>query len=181
MDPADYDSLTPMERNCLRLAHHDCKSEQIAHRLGIATSTVNTHIFAARRKLGGIPRLVAADGLRAYEAAVPAPRVSDAADTPQAPSPQPMSSPPLTMANGPARPSLMTPPTEVREERTTFVFDDVASTPGGQDRRSDAPFQRVVMILAIAVLAALVLIAAPAIYDSAAQRVANSLERPHAR
>ncbi len=75
----------------------------------------------------------------------------------------------------------LAPPTDVREERATFVFDQVAPTSGGQDQRHDTPYQRAITILAIAVLAALVLIAAPAIYDSAAQRVANSLERPHAR
>ena len=75
----------------------------------------------------------------------------------------------------------LAPPTDVREERATFVFDAVVPIPGGQDRRPDAPYQRVIMILAMAVLVALVLIAAPAIYDSTAQRVANSLERPHGR
>jgi hypothetical protein len=31
MDQMLYNSLTPMERNCLRLAHHECKAEEIAH------------------------------------------------------------------------------------------------------------------------------------------------------
>lgn len=85
------------------------------------------------------------------------------------------------MADGPMLDADLAPPTDVREERATFVFDQVSPTSGGQDQRHDTPYQRAITILAIAVLAALVLIAAPAIYDSAAQRVANSLERPHAR
>jgi DNA-binding CsgD family transcriptional regulator len=68
MDQLLYDSLTPMERNCLRLAHHECKAEQIAHQLGIKASTVNSHVFSARKKLGGISRLSAADQLRGFEA-----------------------------------------------------------------------------------------------------------------
>lgn len=187
MDRAEYESLTPMERNCLRLAHHERKTEQIAHELGIAASTVNTHIFAARRKLGGLSRLSAADRLRRFEAdagdcATEEPDMRGTPTTsPLGAPPQPLSRPPLSMGELPADGADLPPPTEVREERATFVFDAVVPIPGGQDRRPDAPYQRVIMILAMAVLAALVLIAAPAIYDSAAQRVANSLERPHAR
>lgn len=82
MNQEQYDSLTPMERNCLRLAHHERKAEQIAHELGITASTVNTHIFSARRKLGGLSRLTAADQLRTYESA-------DASDAPPSPSNEP--------------------------------------------------------------------------------------------
>jgi DNA-binding CsgD family transcriptional regulator len=190
MDRAAYDSLTPMERNCLRLAHHERKTEHIAHELGIAPSTVNTHIFAARRKLGGISRLSAADQLRRYEdAATSGPGLRTVAakgsitvppqpfEAPPA-APQPQSRPSMSMAEMPIAAAHPETPTEVREERAAFVFDVVARPPGGQDH-ADTPFRRVVMVLAIALLAALVLIAAPAIYDSAAQRVANSLERPH--
>jgi hypothetical protein len=71
-------------------------------------------------------------------------------------------------------------PAEVREARSVFVFDDAADTvSGGQDEISGDPLRRVALIPAIAVLTCLVLIAAPAIYDSAAQRLANSIERPH--
>ncbi|MEG3159341.1 helix-turn-helix transcriptional regulator [Sphingomonas sp. LB2R24] len=197
MDRAEYDSLTPMERNCLRLAHHERKTEHIAHELGIAASTVNTHIFAARRKLGGLSRLTAADQLRDYEAAAmvhdaPSTGRLDAAQAidrmsemdrarPSPPPPQPLSRPPLPMVEPEATGASPAVPTDVREERATFVFDDGALNSGRQDQRRDTPLQRVVTILAIALLVALVLIAAPAIYDSAAQRVANSLERPHAR
>lgn len=192
MDRAAYDSLTPMERNCLRLAHHERKTEHIAHELGIAASTVNTHIFSARRKLGGISRLSAADRLRRYEEAIVAdstplptpspgfapalPRIADVFPTP----PLSLSRPSVPMAEMPTAGADPGSPTEVREERAAFVFDVAAPTPGGQVH-DDTPLRRVAMVLAIALLAALVLIAAPAIYDSAAQRVANSLERPHER
>jgi len=186
---AEYDSLTPMERNCLRLAHHDRKTEQIAHELGIAASTVNTHVFAARRKLGGLPRLVAADRLRAFEATFASRSTDDIAHpAPDEPSvssyledaspPLPLSSPAIPIAGAARGSAFRSALTDVREERATFVFDEHVSSPGEQDRRTDA-LHRAVLVLAIAVLTALVLISAPAIYDSAAQRIANSLERPH--
>ncbi|WP_380782952.1 helix-turn-helix transcriptional regulator [Sphingomonas sp. R86520] len=192
MDRAAYDSLTPMERNCLRLAHHERKTEHIAHELGIAASTVNTHIFAARRKLGGISRLTAADQLRTLEAGLaPLPHSggtgltdelefeSDRLAREEAP-PQTVSRPPLSIAEIPTIEATLSTPTEVREERATFVFDDIAPRPGERDHHGTA-LQRVLMILAMAVLIGLVLVAAPAIYDSTAQRIANSLERPHAK
>jgi DNA-binding CsgD family transcriptional regulator len=191
MDRNAYDSLTPMERNCLRLAHHDRKTEQIAHELGIAASTVNTHIFAARRKLGGPSRLKAGDQLRAFEAGLAASAKEEQESThtmsrtgamepgPGSP-PQRQSSTPTWMAAEATPRSIPITPTEVREERAVFVFDDAALNPGGPDRQA-ASLQRAMQILAIALLFALVLIAAPAIYDSTAQRIANSLERPHPR
>lgn len=182
MDQATYDSLTPMERNCLRLAQHDRKTEQIAHSLGIAPSTVNTHIFAGRRKMGGLSRLTAADRLREFELSRGA---RDA--VPESPSEAPLPVQPpygmprqvLPMAEPVVHEASPTSHTDVREERAIFVFDDVAARPGEQEQKRQDPLQRVLLILAIAALAALILIASPAIYDSAAERVANSLERPH--
>ena len=192
MDRAAYDSLTPMERNCLRLAHHERKTEHIAHELGIAASTVNTHIFAARRKLGGLSRLTAADQLRTLEARLAS--LPDAGGvgptgelelgggrlTGEEAPPQTVSRPPLSIAEITTTEATLSTPTEVREERATFVFDDIAPRPGEQDHHGTA-LQRVLMILAMAVLIGLILVAAPAIYDSTAQRIANSLERPHAK
>lgn len=187
-----YESLTPMERACLRLAHHDCKAEQVAHLLRIKTSTVNAHVFSARRKLGNIRRLTAADQLRAYEAA------SIRADTglatasekdliscaaPSAPASQhPLSRQPLLIADAPIFADGIRHPADVRERRATFVIDDaVFEVPGGKEVSGDVVLRRIRLILVIALLAALVAIAAPAIYDSAAERIANSLERPHLR
>jgi len=189
MDRFAYDSLTPMERNCLRLVQHDRKTEHIAHALGIAPSTVNTHIFSARRKLGGGSRLTAGDKLRAFEAlanqsdlgmaqsgAEASRRTAPGNDDP----PQPVSRPSLWMVGEDDRTVVLPVHTEVREERATFVFDEITPMPGEQNRPA-APFQRLLMVLAIALLTAMVLISAPAIYDSTAQRIANSLERPHVR
>jgi len=191
MDRETYESLTPMERNCLRLARHDRKAEQIAHMLGIKASTVNTHVFSARRKLGGLPRLTAADELRRFEAdrdndfghgAVPASGalVANAPSSAPAPDQHPISRHALPMVDaGPIGPERGHP-AEVREARSVFVFDDAEeAVSGGQDGRPDEPLRRVALILAIALLVCLVLIAAPAIYDSAAQRLANSIELPH--
>ena len=86
----------------------------------------------------------------------------------------------MLMAN-PANPTAESPyPAEVREQRALFVYNDAElGAPGGQGQDHDVALRRLALILAIAALAALVLIAAPAIYDSTAQRIANSLERPH--
>lgn len=226
MDGQTYESLTRMERNCLRLARHDRKTEQIAHELGISASTVNTHIFSARRKLGGISRLAAADRLREFENGRPAAagveatdRISSSEDhavmpasatatsvaeassqggaeqSVGAPSGWPsdeaqvlsaahhrLSSQTVWMAPEPDDRSRPPNPTDVREVRAVFDFDDDRLEPRGrQDDRGDEVLRRIALVLAIAVLMALVAIAAPAIYDSAAMRIANSLERPHRR
>lgn len=213
MDGKTYESLTPMERNCLRLARHDCKAEQIAHELGISASTVNTHVFNARRKLGGPSRLTAADMLRAYEARfnacvleapTGAPHIQtdialavsadtgtdpsvkeqamepDATDGVTAPPPW-ISRQPEWMAQPTSGNAGDVHPADVREVRTAFAFDDDVLAPHGRkDDRSDETLRRIALVLAIATLVAIVAIAAPAIYDSAAMRIANSLERPHA-
>lgn len=214
MDGKTYESLTPMERNCLRLARHDCKAEQIAHELGISASTVNTHVFNARRKLGGLSRLTAADMLRAYEAQSDACTADVATASCRPPSEGPSTARAvedpdviaverdvLSDPQGAAeclrqwmsrQPEWMAPvssgdagkpnPADVREVRSTFVFDDGPLAPrGGKDHRGDETLRRIALVLAIAALVAIVAIAAPAIYDSAAMRIANSLERPHAR
>lgn len=190
MDHALYAALTPMERKCLRLAHHTRKAEQIGYELGIKASTVNAHIFSARKKLGGIPRLSAADQLRLFEADARPPACepengSAAADDP--PSNTTLSAPPHTLSKHPLQIASFTGstagepyPAEVRERQNHFVFDDMElGSPGGQDRGRDVALRRLVMIFTIAAMMALVLIAAPAIYDSMAQRIANRLERPH--
>ncbi len=62
------DSLTPKERDCLRLVAADRKSAVIAAHLGIAVPTVETHLRSARTKLGGVNRFVAARMLHEHEA-----------------------------------------------------------------------------------------------------------------
>lgn len=68
MDANPLDSLTPKERDCLRLVAPDSKSAVIAAQLGIAVPTVETHIRSARAKLGGVSRFVAARMLIEHEA-----------------------------------------------------------------------------------------------------------------
>lgn len=190
MISALYDTLTPMERNCLRLAHHTCKAEQIAHELGIKASTVNSHIYSARKKLGGISRLSAADQLRLFEAGTISSSSGNSSDmiastvfegnVASFTAPHSLSKQALRIVDRTEFAAGEPHPAEVREQRSQFVFDDVElRSSGGQDRDQDVALRRFVMILAMAALAALVLIAAPAIYDSTAQRIANSLERPH--
>jgi RNA polymerase sigma factor (sigma-70 family) len=49
-------SLTPRQRDILRLVQDGLTSREIAERLGIARPTVETHISAAMRKLGARTR-----------------------------------------------------------------------------------------------------------------------------
>lgn len=68
MDASVYDSLTVKEKECLRLVSSERKSAVIAEQLGIAVSTVETHLMSARRKMGGVSRFVAARLLQEHEA-----------------------------------------------------------------------------------------------------------------
>ncbi|EZP49957.1 helix-turn-helix domain-containing protein [Sphingomonas sp. RIT328] len=102
MEPNPLDSLTPKERECLRLVAPDRKSAVIAATLGIAVPTVETHLRSARAKLGGVSRFTAARLLKEHEArqsltsrgltiAEPMePAVVDASDQPIAAGSQPL-------------------------------------------------------------------------------------------
>lgn len=75
-------TLTPKERECLRLVGQRLSSKEIAAQLGIAKSSVDTYCDRARIKLGARDRIEAAHLLAAAEeppppasrTAVPAPR-----------------------------------------------------------------------------------------------------------
>lgn len=71
MDAHPLDSLTPKERECLRLVAPDRKSAVIADMLGIAVPTVETHLRSARAKLGGVGRFAAARMLIEHEGRQP--------------------------------------------------------------------------------------------------------------
>jgi DNA-binding CsgD family transcriptional regulator len=45
-------SLSPRERDCLRLLESGLENRQVASNLGISVSTLHKHLFSARRKLG---------------------------------------------------------------------------------------------------------------------------------
>ncbi len=47
-----FHSLTPRERDCLRLLHEGLLTPQVAATLGMAVATLNKHLASARRKLG---------------------------------------------------------------------------------------------------------------------------------
>lgn len=66
MDAARFESLTPTERQVLRLAA-DHQNGEIAAALSISTATVKTHLAAAKGKLGGMPRHQASRMLREIE------------------------------------------------------------------------------------------------------------------
>lgn len=67
MDQSAYDSLSPRERECLRLVARDRGSSEIAGMLTLSVNTVDNHIKSARNKLGGIDRFRAARELSALE------------------------------------------------------------------------------------------------------------------
>lgn len=60
MDDRGLTSLTPRERECLRLVARDQGTGEIAAKLGLAVGTVHNHIKSARAKLGGVDRFTAA-------------------------------------------------------------------------------------------------------------------------
>ena len=167
MDSGVFATLTTRQRDCLRLASPGCKSEEIAARLGLSVGTVETHIKAARAKLGGISRYVAAERLRAFEAT------------------QLLGSQGLGM--GETRPfgRLGRPDrvagsdeaeTVVREDRAVFDMGDGTDFPIGrpidqppryEDRRRNGltPLQRIALIAAVATLIAILLIAVRPLAD----------------
>ena len=67
MDQSAYDSLSPRERECLRLVARDRGSSEIAGILTLSVNTVDNHIKSARNKLGGIDRFRAAREISAFE------------------------------------------------------------------------------------------------------------------
>lgn len=73
MSPADdgpsggVASLTPKERECLRLVLENRSSKDIARRLGILHTSVDTHVRRARAKLGVRDRYAAARLLEQWE------------------------------------------------------------------------------------------------------------------
>jgi DNA-binding CsgD family transcriptional regulator len=60
-------SLTPKERECLRLVLENRSSKDIARRLGILHTSVDTHVRRARAKLGVRDRYAAARLLEQWE------------------------------------------------------------------------------------------------------------------
>jgi len=100
-DPADrtLGLLSPREKDCLRLVFDNHSSKEIARRLGISQTSVETHVRNARAKLGERDRYAAARRLHAHEEAAAAP-------PPPAAEPAPTQEPPA------ARPRRLLPPLE---------------------------------------------------------------------
>ncbi|MBI1406440.1 MAG: helix-turn-helix domain-containing protein [Caulobacter sp.] len=62
-----FESLTPRERECLRLVARHHRSKEIARLLNISKSTVDKHIDRARERLGSVDRRAAALALIEWE------------------------------------------------------------------------------------------------------------------
>jgi DNA-binding CsgD family transcriptional regulator len=86
-------SLSPREKDCLRLVFANHSSKEIARRLGISQTSVDTHLRHARAKLGLRDRYDAARRLQSWEQgerAAPPPATSPpAAAEPATPPPRP--------------------------------------------------------------------------------------------
>lgn len=90
---AALEQLTPKERACLRLVLENWSSKEIGRHLGIAHTSVDTHIRRARAKLGLRDRYAAARLLEAWERGErAAPAVPDAPAESEASSPAQASS-----------------------------------------------------------------------------------------
>lgn len=68
MNEAEYDSLSPRQRECLRLIGRGFEAKEIALQLGISTGVVQGHILGGRGKLGNIRGVKAGRELLAFEA-----------------------------------------------------------------------------------------------------------------
>jgi DNA-binding CsgD family transcriptional regulator len=120
--PADRDphlrlaSLTPRERDCLRLVLDNRSSKEVGRQLGISPASVDTHVRRARAKLGVADRYAAARLLAQWEQdqAKPAEAAPAAGSEPAAarPTPPPAEArrrglPPLSELGIPARLGLV--------------------------------------------------------------------------
>jgi DNA-binding CsgD family transcriptional regulator len=71
MTPERFESLSPRQRECLRLVAELKAAGEIATELNISVSTVNGYIAEAVRHLGARNRREAAKSLSEYEASAP--------------------------------------------------------------------------------------------------------------
>lgn len=67
MDHRRFDTLTPAERDILRLLATGLRPGEIAATLGRSVNTVHNHLKAARQKLGTGDSLTAARALQAFD------------------------------------------------------------------------------------------------------------------
>ncbi len=114
MDRSTYDSLTPRELECLRLAR-DWPTKEIARRTALTPNTVDTYIRRATEKLG-VNRREAARLVAAHEAC-PQRLISQFSGLSDA-----VHSGDAGPADGPLSP--FPPPAFVREDRSPFDFGD---------------------------------------------------------
>ena len=172
MDSSTYDSLTAKEKECLRLVSNERKSAVIADQLGIAVSTVETHLMSARRKLGGVSRFVAARLLQEHEAGH-----------------QPSTSQPMPMADGLPEAQTSRPAASAATEERSLVlgeeilaFDHGSGTPSQQGapkgRRYDLSSLNRVALIAFTLLALAIAGIAAVPLSDAVQRVARTIFQP---
>lgn len=167
MDSDTYESLSNRERECLRLVATGHTSGEIARVLEISNTTVDDYVMKARRKMGNLPRRTAARLLVDHEQPPQSLR-----DEPLGVFPCPQVEP----VDVTQQPTGMLD--HVNEQRPTFVFDVTEPLPAA-DGGSRDHLETLKIVAVIAALLALVLVAAPAIYDSAAMRIANAIDPPH--
>ena len=150
MDQSTYDSLTPRELECLRLAR-DWPTKEIARLTTLAPNTVDTYIRRATEKLG-VNRRQAARLVADHESCPPQsishfPRLSDDGPVDD-----------QVLAEGPLSP--LRPPAFVREDRSPFDFGDTLPRRDavGFDDPSDERASTIRSIFWIAAIAVLVML-----------------------
>ncbi|MGN6619524.1 MAG: helix-turn-helix domain-containing protein [Sphingomonas sp.] len=159
--------LSPRQQQCLRGVAEHLDSQQIGHRLGISSHTVDGHIAAAMTALGASSRR---DAVRIW-AARNEPDTTERLTGKFLPVDFPVATPPSPDDSGsqdtglpgsiPGRscPSLVRRPTILQEDRATFEFE-ASERPADEGRRGNVdPWLRLLAIPALVLLLAFVIIA----------------------
>lgn len=156
------ESLTPRQRECLRLVRKDKSTKEIARELGISPQTVNNHLKAAMCALGVGSRFIAARALREHEA----PGLLEASQS-------------QAILVDPDYSLILPMPVEgVQEDRGTYEPHQAAKPAGERSGRYRLTVtQRLLCIALLTATTAVIAVAALPMSDSV-QRFANWLEPP---
>lgn len=156
------ESLTPRQRECLRLVTKDRSTKEIARELGISPETVNNHLKAAMGTLRISSRFTAARAFREFEQI----------DLLEA-------SPPQAMVPDLEYGSVTAMPVDGVQEERGFYDPRRAPGPAGEGLRRYqlSVIQRLLCIALLTATTAVLAVAALPMSDSV-QRLANWLEPP---
>lgn len=174
MEPQPLDSLTPSERNVLRVLLRERDQKAIARQLNLSPETVKTHLRNAREKTGVRTSFALARALAEQEAHPPAWGI---------PRPEGEPSPPKTITDASSkRPEEQDPDDDAfHEERAVFDYGRssfLAHAPREEKKRN--PLQASTRMLIVTgmgfLLVALMILAFP--LSESFQRLADVLDPP---